>query len=134
MRGEQLSRQWRILRVIESRAHGITVAELAAQEDCSPRTIWRDLAAIQAAGFPPGPWNKSLSNLHKRRSHSYASHSTYQAGRLIVPLVLYSEKDGQKNSFLFMSLASFLSQTVKNFEPCFLLLANTASPCGWRPP
>jgi len=28
------------------------VAELAAQEGCHPRTIWRDLAAIQAAGFP----------------------------------------------------------------------------------
>jgi predicted DNA-binding transcriptional regulator YafY len=28
------------------------VAELAAEEDCHPRTIWRDLAAIQAAGFP----------------------------------------------------------------------------------
>ncbi len=27
------------------------MAELAAQEDCSPRTIWRDLAAIQEAGF-----------------------------------------------------------------------------------
>jgi len=28
------------------------VAELAQQEDCHPRTIWRDLAAIQEAGFP----------------------------------------------------------------------------------
>ena len=49
MRGDQLARQWRILRTIESRAHGATVAELAAQEDCSPRTIWRDLAAIEPA-------------------------------------------------------------------------------------
>lgn len=52
MRGDQLSRQWRILRTIESGNRGATVAELAAQEDCSPRTIWRDLAAIQEAGFP----------------------------------------------------------------------------------
>ncbi|NVM23755.1 MAG: helix-turn-helix domain-containing protein, partial [Desulfobacterales bacterium] len=52
MRGEQLARQWRILRTIESRAHGATVAELAQQEGCTPRTIWRDLAAIQAGGFP----------------------------------------------------------------------------------
>jgi hypothetical protein len=28
------------------------VAELAAQEGCHPRTIWRDLAAIQAADLP----------------------------------------------------------------------------------
>ncbi len=52
MRGDQLARQWRILRTIESRNQGATVAELAAQEDCHPRTIWRDLAAIQEAGFP----------------------------------------------------------------------------------
>jgi len=52
MRGEQLARQWRILRTIESRNHGITVAELAQQEGCHTRTIWRDLAAIQDAGFP----------------------------------------------------------------------------------
>jgi predicted DNA-binding transcriptional regulator YafY len=52
MRGDQLARQWRILRTIESRNQGASVAELADQEDCSPRTIWRDLAAIQEAGFP----------------------------------------------------------------------------------
>jgi len=52
MRGEQLARQWRILRTIESRNHGVSVAELAAEEDCHPRTVWRDLAAIQEAGFP----------------------------------------------------------------------------------
>jgi len=52
MRGDQLARQWRILRTIESGNQGATVAELAEQEDCSPRTIWRDLAAIQKAGFP----------------------------------------------------------------------------------
>jgi len=52
MRGDQLARQWRILRTIASGNQGATVAELAEQEDCHPRTIWRDLAAIQAAGFP----------------------------------------------------------------------------------
>jgi predicted DNA-binding transcriptional regulator YafY len=52
MRGEQLSRQWRILRALESRKYGITVTELASQEDCHSRTIWRDLAALQDAGFP----------------------------------------------------------------------------------
>jgi predicted DNA-binding transcriptional regulator YafY len=52
MRGDQLSRQWRILRTVESNKAGVTVAELAAEEGCHPRTIWRDLAAVQAAGFP----------------------------------------------------------------------------------
>jgi predicted DNA-binding transcriptional regulator YafY len=52
MRGDQLARQWRILRTLESSKTGVTVTELAAGEGCHPRTIWRDLAAIQAAGFP----------------------------------------------------------------------------------
>lgn len=52
MRGDQLARQRRILRSIESRKQGATVAELAAQEDCHSRTIWWDLAAIQEDGFP----------------------------------------------------------------------------------
>ena len=47
MRGGQLAKQWRILRTIESKKHGTTVAELASQEDCFPCTIWRDLAAIR---------------------------------------------------------------------------------------
>ncbi|TET44861.1 MAG: HTH domain-containing protein, partial [Dehalococcoidia bacterium] len=42
MLGDQLARQWRILRTIESANHGVTVAQLAAEEDCSLRTIWRD--------------------------------------------------------------------------------------------
>jgi hypothetical protein len=53
VRGEQLARQWRILRTIESQNHGATLAELASQEGCHTRAIWRDLAAIQEAGFPP---------------------------------------------------------------------------------
>ena len=52
MRDDQLARQWRILRKTQTRKNGPTAAKLAEQEDCSPRTIWRDLAAIQEAGFP----------------------------------------------------------------------------------
>jgi predicted DNA-binding transcriptional regulator YafY len=52
VRGEQLVKQWRILQTIESQNHGATVAKLASQEDCHTRTMWRDLAAIQEAGFP----------------------------------------------------------------------------------
>jgi predicted DNA-binding transcriptional regulator YafY len=52
VRGEQLARQWRILRTLESNKYGIPVADLAEQEGCHVRTIWRDLAALQEAGFP----------------------------------------------------------------------------------
>ncbi len=52
MRGDQLARQWRVLRRIEASSNGLTVAELAAREEVSLRTAYRDLEALQAAGFP----------------------------------------------------------------------------------
>ena len=52
MRGDQLARQWRILRHIEASVQGLTVAELADLEDIALRTAYRDLEALQEAGFP----------------------------------------------------------------------------------
>ena len=48
----QLARQWKILRLLESRKRGLTVAELSSELDVPPRTAYRDLEAIQEAGFP----------------------------------------------------------------------------------
>ncbi len=52
MRGDQLARQWRILRAIEADKNGLTIAEIAGQEEISLRTAYRDIEALQAAGFP----------------------------------------------------------------------------------
>jgi len=52
MRGDQLARQWRVIRAIEASANGLTVAEIANREETGIRTIYRDLEALQAAGFP----------------------------------------------------------------------------------
>jgi predicted DNA-binding transcriptional regulator YafY len=52
MRGEQLSRQWRIIRSLEVNPHGVTIRRLARDENCSIRTIYRDMDALQDAGFP----------------------------------------------------------------------------------
>jgi len=51
MRGDQLARQWRIIRAIEASPNGLTVAEIAQREETGIRTIYRDLEALQAAGF-----------------------------------------------------------------------------------
>ncbi|MCD4691770.1 MAG: transcriptional regulator [Calditrichales bacterium] len=51
-RGEQLSRQWQLLRVLESFRYGITVPDLAERIECSTRTIERDLKALTETGFP----------------------------------------------------------------------------------
>jgi predicted DNA-binding transcriptional regulator YafY len=52
MRGDQLARQWLIIRTLESSTHGITARELAREVRCSVRTLYRDLEALEYAGFP----------------------------------------------------------------------------------
>lgn len=52
MRGDQLSRQWRILRQIEAGRTGLTAWEIAELFGVSLRTAYRDLDDLQLAGFP----------------------------------------------------------------------------------
>ncbi len=51
-RGDQLGRQWSIVQTIVASNKGRSVAELSDELDCNPRTIYRDLVALQVAGFP----------------------------------------------------------------------------------
>jgi predicted DNA-binding transcriptional regulator YafY len=50
-RGNQVVRLWRLLQLV-SRPGGLTVAAAARELGCSIRTVWRDLNALQDAGFP----------------------------------------------------------------------------------
>lgn len=52
MRGNQLIRQWKIIQLIESRKRGRSAEELAEELETPVRTIYRDLQAIEASGFP----------------------------------------------------------------------------------
>jgi hypothetical protein len=47
MRGDQLARQWRVIRAIEASPDGLTVAEIAKREETGLRTIYRDLKALR---------------------------------------------------------------------------------------
>ena len=51
-RGDQLGRQWRIIQTLISSRFGKSAGELAEELECHPRTVYRDLAALQTAGFP----------------------------------------------------------------------------------
>ena len=50
-RGDQLIRQWRLLHILGVRG-GRTADDLMQEMKCSRRTVWRDLAVLQKAGFP----------------------------------------------------------------------------------
>ncbi len=51
-RGDQLARQWKIIQSLISSRHGQSVSDLAEALRCHRRTVYRDLEALQAAGFP----------------------------------------------------------------------------------
>lgn len=52
MRGNQIARQWRILRYIESSRIGLTAEEIAHRVGALLRTVYRDLSDLQTGGFP----------------------------------------------------------------------------------
>jgi predicted DNA-binding transcriptional regulator YafY len=52
MPGAQLPRQWKVITLLEARKRGITGAELSAELEIPLRTLYRDLDALQEAGFP----------------------------------------------------------------------------------
>jgi predicted DNA-binding transcriptional regulator YafY len=51
-RGDQLGRQWRIIQTLISSRRGKSASELAQELECNPRTLYRDMEALQMAGFP----------------------------------------------------------------------------------
>jgi len=51
-RGDQLGRQWKIIRSLIASKRGKSVQDLASELSCHSRTVYRDLEALQVAGFP----------------------------------------------------------------------------------
>ena len=51
-RGDQLARQWKIIQTLSSSRSGKSVPGLAKDLNCHTRTVYRDLEALQTAGFP----------------------------------------------------------------------------------
>ncbi len=51
-RNQEVIRQWKVLHALESSRHGATIDGLSDELNVTTRTIRRDLAALQEAGFP----------------------------------------------------------------------------------
>jgi predicted DNA-binding transcriptional regulator YafY len=51
-RGDQLARQWKIFQTLVASRYGKSVRALARNLDCHQRTVYRDLEALETAGFP----------------------------------------------------------------------------------
>jgi proteasome accessory factor B len=74
---KQIPRQWRILKRLEAHRFGLTAANLAEEEGCPVRTIFRDLNALQDAGFP-------LEN-ERRGRHVFWKLSTFHQQSQSIP-------------------------------------------------
>jgi predicted DNA-binding transcriptional regulator YafY len=72
MRGNQVARQWIILRIIEGCTRGRTVQQLHEDTGIPTRTIYRDLQALCDGGFPLYPEKEgrdsywTLTSTHKK--------------------------------------------------------------------
>jgi len=51
-RNQEVIRQWKVLHALETSRHGVSIDALSRELDVTTRTIRRDLAALQEAGFP----------------------------------------------------------------------------------
>ena len=87
MRGDPLSRQWRLMKAIAASSNGISVGELAQQEEVEPRTVYRDLEVLQEAGFPIFPERQGRSQrwrmMDTTRSSKQQVPAPYNMGELI---------------------------------------------------
>lgn len=76
MRGDQLVRQWKILFILATARKGVSIGHIKQKVNCSIRTIYRDLDALQRAGFAiynnePDPCIENLWMLSKEDHGAY---------------------------------------------------------------
>jgi ribosomal 50S subunit-recycling heat shock protein len=66
-RNQEVIRQWKVLHALETARHGVGIDALADELGVTTRTIRRDLAALQEAGFP------ALRREGRRRARALAA-------------------------------------------------------------
>jgi len=91
MRGDQLTRQWRVIQAIEASPDGLTVAEIAKRDETGIRTMYRALEAFQpnchpkAQSAPREIFRILLSFLNILLTPSYSMNKTIMCFPAIPP-------------------------------------------------
>ncbi len=110
-RGDQLARQWRIIQMLIASRHGKTARELATDLEYHWRTVYRDLEALQVAGFPI--YNERKDNSNVWMILDAAKHQVPLPMNLTEFMALYFSRDMLKilkNTVFYDSLQSFFQK------------------------
>lgn len=120
-RSDQLGRQWKLIQCLIASSRGIRAADLAEELGCHRRTVYRDLEALQASGFP----------LYNRRQGGGEHVWTLVEGvRPLVPvpidltelMALYFSRDMLKvlrDTVFYDALASFFQKIKAMLPPAY---------------
>ena len=116
-RGDQLGRQWKIIQTLTSSKLGKSAADLAEELECHPRTVYRDLEALQVAGFPI--YNERVEGKHLWSLLDTVKHHIPIPFNLTELMALYFSSDMMKvfRGTVFYDSLESLFQKVKTTLP-----------------
>lgn len=81
-RGDQLQRQWNLLRTLQTRGEGIPLQDLARELKVVERTVQRDLELLQELGFPIAYESDEIGKRYWRMPHDF-----FRTGPLVLSLI-----------------------------------------------
>jgi predicted DNA-binding transcriptional regulator YafY len=117
-RGDQLSRQWKIIQTLISSRMGKSAADLAEELECHPRTVYRDLEALQLAGFPI--YNEKVEGKHRWSLLDTVKHHIPVPFNLPELMALYFSRDMLKvfkDTVFYESLESLFRKIKTTLPP-----------------
>jgi predicted DNA-binding transcriptional regulator YafY len=120
-RGDQLGRQWKIIRSLIASKRGKSVQDLASELSCHSRTVYRDLEALQVAGFPVYTERKNQKNYWSLMES--AKHQIPIPFNITELMALYFSSDMLKmlkNTLFYDSLESLFQKIKATLPPEYI--------------
>ncbi|HEX7088194.1 MAG TPA: transcriptional regulator [Vicinamibacterales bacterium] len=121
-RNQEVIRQWTLLRDLWEQRYGRTIEELARMLEVSSRTVRRDIAALQEAGFPLEPCRRGEHRAWRLNRHAFKA--LIDAGLTLPELcALYFSR----------ALVQYLAGTPfqRDIESAFAKFAECLTPAQW---